>query len=59
MSASLELSGEVAVPRDLDHDAEGSSVASEPRTAAPNGAPQPTATPSDVAVRISGVTYTY
>ena len=59
MGASFELSGEIAFPRDLDSDAEAPSMASEPHSAAQNGAVRPTAAPSDVAVRISGVTYTY
>jgi energy-coupling factor transport system ATP-binding protein len=67
MSASFELSEEVSLPRDLDREEEspdqGPSVASEP-AAARSEASQPVAgmpstTRSDVAVRMSGVTYTY
>jgi energy-coupling factor transport system ATP-binding protein len=63
MGASFELSGEVALPRDIDRDAEGPDesplVVDEPRAATQNGVPRPTAMPSDVAVQMSGVSYAY
>jgi energy-coupling factor transport system ATP-binding protein len=59
MGPPFELNGELVLPRDLDRDAEGPSMAGAPFTAPQNGASNETATPSDVAVRMSAVSYTY
>src|SRR5690349_1551988 len=59
MNASFELGAEAALPRDLEADDEGAAAATEPRTAAQDADRSATAAHSDVAVRLSSVTYTY